>query len=73
MGLGSIIAGLFFGGIFVLFGGTHLLYPEATYRVLAGWKYDDTPELSTAGRLNQRILGGGVVIMGLMIGYYFIQ
>lgn len=72
MTVGDIILGVFLGGAICAIGLTQVLYPEATYRVLAGWQFDDEPELSTAGQLDRRGFGIGLVVIGLMVGYYFI-
>lgn len=72
MDVGSIVLGLLLGGGICAVGLTQILYPEASYQVLAGWQFDHDPELSTAGRLDRRGVGVGLVIIGLMVGYYFI-
>lgn len=72
MALGSNVLGVGLGGGLCVVGLVHVLYPEAAYRVLAGWQFETDPELSTAGQLDRRGFGVGLVVIGLMVGYYFI-
>lgn len=73
MALGEIILGILLGGTICAIGLTQIFYPEVMYRVLAGWQFEDEPELSTAGQLDRRGFGLGLVVIGLIIGYYFIR
>lgn len=73
MGVVTTVFGVVLAGGICLLGLLQLLYPEATYRVLAGWQFENQPELGRAGQLDRRGFGLGLVIIGLMVGYYFIR
>lgn len=68
--LAKTLGGVVIGGLVCTFGLLWVVYPEKVFLLLRGWQFDDEPELSERGRLDQRGAGVMFVLMGLFIAYY---